>query len=214
MILLKFEKKSSIKQVLDVLDFSRNLILNANSTSKEFDLIIQSIKDVVPYKNIFPYLMVRPNEVDVILGNAIWVLEDVVKKEKIDAKTKQMYINSIGLMKEVKQIVLDKQNQDKPKRDKGRIFFPELEKFYKSNLNKLFVFSTNYEETVGLITPKKDDIWKLISYIEANPMENIEEAEEDTLIIEDIVGTKFALPVSEFNQLAFLKDEKDKICEA
>ena len=206
MVLIKFGKEGSLNQVIGLLDFSRNLIIDSKSGSEEFNLIIKSIKEIKPYRNIFPFLMVRADEVDVILGNSIWVLEQTLENENIEDSMKVIYNNSIGLMKEVKEIILSKKNKYKPKIIGGRKYSPQLEKFYKSNLNSLFIFSSGIEPSHGLIAPKKGDEWKLVSYVEANPKENIEEPEEDYLIIENNSFVKYALAVSDFNQLAFLKE--------
>jgi len=214
MIILRFKNKEQSKTIAGILDFSINLIepksiKKLNKEMYEYALYLK--KDLI-YQIDEEIMYIKEDEVLFVLDNAIWILEQEIKE-----KPNEVYFNSVGLMKQLKNLILDKKKSEDEKRfkiDGNRKFDPELEKKYLKNMNKEFLINQDYIFPFDLdipkhkipIMPKKDEIWILTDYRKGDLFDGEDIIEDSVVIVNKLTNKKCEIFCSEFDKMSELND--------
>ena len=206
MITLKFKNEDQANAVVGVIEYSLKLIepKEIKKISKEMYEYALNLKQDLVYQQDNEVLYIKDDEVSFLFDNAIWILTQEIKK-----KPNTIYSNSIGLMKQILDLIKSK-NKDRFTIKDGRKFIPELLEFYNQNKNKEFLIKEDFkiefsiDMPKGLVFPKEQEVWIVIDYNPYNGPQEEEAIEDTLLLINKLTNKKCELPVSEFDKISEL----------
>ena len=215
MTVLNFKNKEQADSIAGILDFSLNLIdpKAIKKLNKEMFEYASKLKNDLIYQQDENVMYLKDEEVLFVIDNAIWILTEEIKE-----KHNEIYSNSIELMKQLQNLIQDKQKIQDENRftvDGNRKYDKELQKKYLSSYNREYLITRNYIFPVSLdipkhklpVMPKEGEIWILSEYKEAEGFEDNEEPIEDSVIIVNkLTNKKCEVLCSEFEKLSELND--------
>jgi len=206
MVVLNFKNIDQANAVVGVIDFSVGLIdeKEAKKVGKSIYELALSVKNEHICQQDENVLFLKEEEIEFVFGNAIWILEQEIKK-----KENQVFSNSIGLMKEILSII-NKKKSNKFIEKGSRKFDPDLLEFYNENLLEEFLIIFDFEEdeitsfTFRPINniPKKGDVYIVKKYIPFVGELKSGTVEDSLLIINKLTNKPFEINVSKFNKIS------------
>lgn len=204
MVTLRFKNEDQANAVVGVIEYSLKLIdpKEIKKISKEMYEYALNLKTDLVYQQDNEILYIKDDEVSFLFDNAVWILTQEIKK-----KPNSIFSNSIGLMKEILNLIKSKQ-KSKFTIKGGRKFIPELLEFYNENKEKEFLIKEDFkfEFTIdmpkGLVFPKEQEVWIVLEYIPFNSEEAEEPVEDMLLLVNKLTNKKCEIPVSEFDKIS------------
>ena len=214
MIVLKFKNKQQADTIGGILDFSLNLIdpKEIKKLNKEMYEYTLELKNNLIYQKDNEVMYLKEEETLFVVDNAIWILSQEVK-----SKPNEVYSNSIGLLKQLKNLIIDKKIKDEEKRftiDGNRKYDKELEKILKKNIDEEFLINQDYIFPFDLdipknkipVMPKQNEIWILTEYKHGDLFDTTEVVEDSVIITNKLTNKRCEVFCSEFDKLSELNN--------